>query len=130
MHEWRSHTAEIELAIETDSEERVFAEAAAAFGELVALGGGGEPVQHDVTIDAADREARLVQWLEELIFLADTESFVPDSAQNVFIEGNTVIATLKGRRAPLEPLVKAATYHGLRFAHDNDVWRAQVVLDV
>src|SRR5438067_11516112 len=122
MHEWRSHTAEIELAIEADSEEGVFAEAAVAFGELVALSSDGESVQQDVTIDAVDREAGLVQWFEELIFLADTESFVPHSAESVRVDGNTVTATLNGRRAALDPVVKAATYHGLRFAHDNGIW--------
>jgi SHS2 domain-containing protein len=129
MHEWRSHTAEIELAIEADSQETVFVEAAAAFGELVG-GTGGERAEHGVTIEAADLDSLLVQWLEELIFLADTDSFVPETARDVRIRGTAVSATLVGRRAPLEPLVKAATYHGLRFAQEDGVWCARVVLDV
>ena len=130
MHEWRSHTAEIELAVEAESEAAVFVEAAEAFGELVGLDEGGEKAEHDVRIEAADRETLLVQWLEELIFLADTESFVPDGVRNIRLDGNVLHGTLVGRRAPLEPLVKAATYHGLHFAHDDDAWHARVVLDV
>lgn len=130
MHEWRSHTAEIELAVEATSEEAVFAEAAEAFGELVGLDGDGENAEHDVTIDASDRGALLVQWLEELIFLADTESFVPDGVRNIRLDGNTLNGTLVGRRAPLEPLVKAATYNSLHFARDDQTWHARVVLDV
>ncbi len=130
MHEWRSHTADIELAIEADSPEQVFAQAATAFGELIGLDEQGEPARHDVTVEATDREALLVQWLEELIFLADTESFVPQLADGIRLETTSVRATLIGRRAPFEPLVKAATYHGLRFAQDEDNWHARVVLDV
>jgi protein archease len=129
MHEWRSHTAEIELAIEAHSEEDVFVEAASAFGELVGSG-GGERAEHNVMIEAPDRDALLVQWLEELIFLADTESFVPESAQDVKLEGTTVSATLVGRRATVEPLVKGATYHGVRFRREDEIWNARVVLDV
>jgi SHS2 domain-containing protein len=131
MHEWRNHTAEIELAIEAQTEEDVFAEAAGAFGELVGLDDEGEPLEHLVTIEAADREALLVQWLEELIFLADTESFVPEAAQDIRLDGTSVHAKVVGRRGRFEPLVKAATYHGLRFDHDDEgVWHARLVLDV
>ena len=130
MHEWRSHTAEIQLAIEAETAEQVFAEAAAAFGELVALDRSGEQVQHELTLTAADREALLVEWLQELIFLADTQSFVPERAVDVRLDAETVHATLIGRRSPLEPLIKAATYHDLRFARENGVWHARVILDV
>ena len=130
MYEWRSHTAEVELAIDTESEEAVFAEAAVAFGELVGGDEPGEAAEHDVTIEASDRDALLVQWLEELIFLADTQSFVPQDVRDIRLDGNGLRATLAGRRAPLEPLVKAATYHGLRFVQEDGVWHARVVLDV
>ncbi len=130
MHEWRSHTAEIELVIETASEEEVFVEAAAAFGELVGRDGGGAPTRREVKVEAPDRETLLVQWLEELVFLADTESFVPEGAQELRLDETTVQATLVGRHAAVEPLVKAATYHRLRFAHEDGTWCARVVLDV
>src|ERR1700757_306896 len=107
MHEWRSHTAEIELAIEAERPEEVFAEAAVAFGELVASGDDGEPATHAVALEAHDLPSLLVEWLEELIFLADTESFVPQRAEDVALASGTVRAVLRGRRAELEPLVKA-----------------------
>ena len=130
MHEWRSHTAEIELAIDAASEEEVFVEAAVAFGELVGLDAGGAPTRREVRVGAPDRETLLVQWLEELVFLADTESFVPESVQDLSLDETTVQGTLVGRRATVEPLVKAATYHRLHFAYEDGVWCARVVLDV
>jgi SHS2 domain-containing protein len=128
MHEWRSHTAEVELYIEAPSEDEVFAEAADAFGRLVERGPGGEPAMHQLELVARDRAASLVDLLEELIYLADTEGFVPDRADVAL--GETLRVRLTGRRTDVEPLVKAATYHGLEFARRSETWQARVVLDV
>jgi SHS2 domain-containing protein len=130
MYEWRSHTAEVELAIEAESEEQVFADALVAFAELVALDDSGTPARHDVTLAAADRASLLVEWLQELIFLADIEGFIAERAEALELGDTSIKATLIGRRAPFEPLVKAATYHGLHFDHEGNTWRARVVLDV
>jgi SHS2 domain-containing protein len=130
MYEWRSHTAEIELSIEASSEEQVFADALAAFAELVSVDAEGAAAQYDVVLEAADRASLLVEWLQELIFLADTESFVAERADDLRLDAISIRATLVGRRTPFEPLVKAATYHGLRFAREGNIWQAQVVLDV
>jgi len=130
MHEWRSHTAEIELAVDAASPEQVLVEAAQALAELISLGRDGEPQNLHVAIDAADLGALLVEWLEELIFLADTKGFVPERVNDLELRGASLTATLVGRRGPVEPLVKAATYHGLRFACHDGVWQARVVLDV
>jgi SHS2 domain-containing protein len=130
MYEWRSHTAEIELAIDAESEEQVFEDALAAFAELVGLDHSGTPAQHRVVVEAPDRGSLLVEWLQEVIFLADTESFIAEGAEGLRLEDTSIKATLTGRRAPFEPLVKAATYHGLHFAREGNTWRARVVLDV
>ena len=130
MHEWRNHTAEIELAVDAASPEDVFAEAAEALAELISLRRDGEAESHRVTLEAADLGALLVEWLEELIFLADTAAFVPERVEDLDLRENAISATLVGRSGRIEPLVKAATYHGLRFARDDGVWQARVVLDV
>ena len=130
MYEWREHTAELELVVEAPSDEEVFATALDAFGRLIERDDRGEPATEYVELEAPDRAGLLIAWLEELIFLADTRSFVPDHATSLTLEDHLLTATLEGRVAALDPLVKAATYHGLRFTHDGGVWRATVVLDV
>jgi SHS2 domain-containing protein len=130
MHEWRSHTAEVELAIEAETPEQVFHESALAFGELIARGGEGKPASHAVVLAAPDRGALLVDWLEELIFLADTEQFIPEGADELDADEHSLRGTVVGRRGDVEPLVKAATYHGLRFTQEGGMWQARVVLDV
>jgi SHS2 domain-containing protein len=124
-YEWREHTAEVELAIEAETPAGVFVDAVEAFGRLIELEADGEPARFDVRLEGTDHAARLVALLEELIYLADTESFVPDRAE---VAGGRVI--VEGRRAAFHPIAKAATYHGLTFEQRGDRWFATVVLDV
>jgi SHS2 domain-containing protein len=37
---------------------------------------------------------------------------------------------IEGRRTRIDPIMKAATYHGLRFERNGDVWEARIVFDV
>ena len=127
-YEWVEHTAELELHVTAPSPELVFHDTMRAFGELVGAASGPEQ-EHQVELDAADRPTLLAEWLEELIFLAETTGFVPEKAE---IEAwNTKLrATVRGRVGSPSPLVKAVTYHGLEFAERNGVWQARLVLDV
>jgi SHS2 domain-containing protein len=123
---WREHTAEVELVIDAASEEDVFAEALRAFAELVEVEHAGEPAAHEVELEEADRARLLAAWLEELIYLADTESFVPERAE-IELRPGGLRARVEGRRAQVDPIAKAATYHRLTF---EPGWHATVVLDV
>jgi protein archease len=129
MYEWQSHTSEIELHVRAPSEDGVFADAADAFGRYVELDLGGTPERHELALEAADRGALLVALLEELIFLADTEGFVPDRTA-LRVEDGRLVGVLDGRRTRIDPIMKAATYHGLRFEHEGAAWDARVVIDV
>jgi SHS2 domain-containing protein len=124
-YEWREHTAEVELAIEAETPEDVYLDAVEAFGRLIELDRDGEPARFDVRLEGNDNAARLVAVLEELIYLADTESFVPDHAE---VAGDRLV--VEGRRAAFHPIAKAATYHGLTFEQRGGRWFATVVLDV
>lgn len=130
MYSWVDHTGELELAVEAGSEREVFAEAASALGELIGEDGGGEPARHVIAVAAGDRAALLVEWMSELVFLAEVEAFVPERVVAIELERESVRAIVAGRRGVPRQLVKAVTYHGLSFVREGDVWRAAVVLDV
>jgi len=129
VHEWREHTAELELFVRAPTPEDVFGEAAHAFGRLVELVAKGEAVQRRVAVEGRDYASLLVGFLEELIYLADTDSFVPDQTRTELVEGG-LSATLEGRLTEIQPIVKAATYHRLEFRERDGAWEARVVLDV
>ena len=128
-YEWRDHTAEIELVVRSDDPEGVFRKAADAFGRYVELDSDGEPATRTLELSAQDRATLLVALLEELIYLAETEGFVPDDSA-VELSGNNLHMELRGRTTKVQPIVKAATYHNLEFDQASGGWQARVVLDV
>jgi SHS2 domain-containing protein len=130
MYEWVEHPAEVELHVEAGSREDVFAEALAAFAELVSRDDGGERAEHEVTVEAQDDATLLAEWLGELVFLAETDDFVPERLELLELDGTRLRAVVAGHRGRPAHLVKAVTYHGLSLARSGDLWRAKVVLDV
>ena len=128
MYRWVEHTAELELAIEAGSESEVFADALAGYAELVGPADGPHAL-HEVEAEAPDRAALLAAWLEELVFLAETEAFVPERAEIALRPGG-LHARVSGRRGDPPHIVKAVTYHDLELSPAGRGWRARVVLDV
>ena len=126
---WESHEGEEQLHVIAQSPEEVVIEAVGAFSRLVERDQGGEPALHELVVEAADRSSLLVDLLQELIYLADTEGFVTDEVAVAFDDGR-LRAALRGRRTVVDPLVKAATYHDLSFEQQGESWHARVVLDV
>lgn len=129
-YRWVEHTGELELQIEAQTEEEVFAEALAAFAELVGNGQQGEIERRRVAADASDRAALLAQWLEELVFLAETEDFVPERLASLKLGDRALLAEVDGRQGRPPHLVKGVTYHRLELAYDGTSWRARAILDV
>jgi SHS2 domain-containing protein len=130
VYRWLEHTAELALELDAASDEEVFRDALAAFAELVEGHSGGEPLRVPVELAAAARADLLVAWLEELVFLADTELLVPEAAEVLEVRENRVRAVVTGRRDAPRPIVKAVTYHDLEFRREGGRSRAHVVFDV
>jgi SHS2 domain-containing protein len=128
VYRFVDHTSELELELEAESAERVLEEALAAFAEL-AGSGDGDVVEREIVLDAPDLPALLASWLDELLYLADTEGLLPESAE-LELTGPRLTGRVRLRQGKPRPLVKAVTLHRLRFRRDNGVWRGRVVLDV
>jgi SHS2 domain-containing protein len=130
VYRWGEHTGELALEIEAASEEEVFGDALAALAELVDEDDGGEARTYDVELASRDRAALLADWLTELVFLAETQEFVPADVTALELVGSRLRASVSGRRGRPRQVVKAVTYHGLSFTKVNERWRAHLVLDV
>jgi len=126
---WGDHVGELELAIMARSREAVFAEGARALGELLGDGDGDAEVRA-VAVEGRELPALLAGWLEELVFLAETEGFVPAAVRSLELGDGGVQAVVAGRRGSPPHLVKAVTYHRLAFEPDGEGWYARAVLDV
>jgi protein archease len=129
-YRWVEHTSELELEIAAATEPAVFLEALNAFAELVTDVPSVHSERREVEVRGDDRESLLVAWLEELVFLAEREGFVPERAAELELGDGVVRATLRGHSGAPRPLVKAVTLHRLLFTANGEGWRARVVLDV
>jgi SHS2 domain-containing protein len=131
VYAWHDHTSEVELVIEAESEEAVFGEALAGLAELLGEARDGSPASRPVAATARDRAALLADWLGELVALAEIESFLPQRIRALELGPDGVVSTIEGTEGDPRPLVKAVTYHRLRFEPVEDGgWRARVVFDV
>jgi SHS2 domain-containing protein len=131
VYRWVEHTGELELQIDAPTEQGVFADAFAAFAEVVADGGGGDADRRDIALEPASPEVMLADWLNELVYLADADEFVPTRLAGLELEDGGLRATVHGHRGVPTPLIKAASLHGLECRPTPEGgWQARVVLDV
>ncbi|MGE0552817.1 MAG: archease [Gemmatimonadales bacterium] len=132
-HELLEHTGEIRLRIHAADRRELFAEAGRALAGLLLRGRAvGKPgAWAPVSVEAADGVGLLVDWLNELIYLAESTSAVPVDF-DVREAGETrVSAQVRSCGVPEPPaLVKAATLHGARVVAGDGKVEADVVLDV
>lgn len=129
MHRFVPHTGEVQVEIEAPTAAEVFGEAALALAELMD-GGSGEPATCELHAEAHDRAGLLVEWLNELVFRAETEAFVPERILALDLAERSLTASVSGRIAAPRHLVKAVTYHDLALEERAGGWFARVVLDV
>jgi SHS2 domain-containing protein len=131
VYTWVEHTSELELAIEAPTEAAVFTDALAAFAELMRDDGSLDAERWEIELRADDRAALLAEWLEELVYLADVQQFVPEHLIDLQLDAGGLRATVRGHRGEPSALVKAVTRHRLSFEADREGgWHARVVLDV
>jgi SHS2 domain-containing protein len=141
VYRWVDHTAELELEIEAASDHEVLSDALDALRELLvgtetpvsseSWQGHSHEVEHRaVRATASDRPALLAAWLEEFVFLAESEGFIPVAVERLSLKGASVSAIVAGHVGEARPLVKAVTYHRLQFEPSSRGYRGRVVFDV
>jgi SHS2 domain-containing protein len=128
-YRWVDHTAEVELEIEAAGEREVLEDALRALAELLGVEGSADE-RRSVTAQAPDRPALLAAWIEELVFLAESEGFVATELVELDLGPDGARATVAGVLGEPPPLVKAVTYHRLAFERGGQGYLARVVLDV
>lgn len=142
-HRPLDHTADAGVEIDAPTRESLFAEAAVALADtLTPIAGVGVSIERQLEVSAADDELLLVDFLNEILFLFETEGLLVAEA-TVRLEGGEgdrrppvkLRAVLRGerydeRKHPLRSLVKAVTYHGLRVWREDERWTGRVLFDL
>ena len=132
-HAWLDHTSEVQLQVGAESLAGLAAEAGRALGILLLRGAAPEPAGEARTLEVSsvDREALLVDWLNEILFLAEVELWV--AVEFDVLEVSAVHLKASARGVPVDDppaLVKAATFHGLAVEERDGGLHAEVIFDV
>ena len=87
--------------------------------------------KRSVEVRAEDREGLLVEWLGELVFLAETESLLFEACEFAEVGPKKVKASVLARKATrTRAYVKAVTYHDLKIVETQAGLEATVVFDL
>ena len=95
-----------------------------------------EELDRAIVINAPDSDALLVEWLNELIFLFDTEMLLFSRFEIVMPDRFRILARCFGEKADrtrheLKRGIKSATYHKLKVEQKKDGdFLAEVILDI
>lgn len=130
-----SHTADIGFEVKGKTLPELFSESAKALtGCLIEISGKNFTQILNIRLKADSPEELLVRWLEEILFLFETKSFV-GLTFDVTVDQNQLQAVVKGReweeeREFLKTQIKAVTFHGLEIKKTSQGYVARVILDV
>jgi SHS2 domain-containing protein len=134
-YEILEHTADVGIRAFGPTLESVFEQAGLALAEILgALASGrGQASAHRISASAGDREALLVDFLNELLLLHETEEVAFAGIRVTRLDGREVeaevdVAPIAGETETTG--VKAATYHRLRIRETDGGFEARVYLDV
>ncbi len=131
-----NHTADIGIIAYGKDISEVFINAAKGFLSLVI-----DPKEvsnketHDIEVAAADREALLLNWLNELIYLLGAKEVLLKDFKVIEITDLKLKVQASGEKIKKNKHhfmreVKAAAYHKLKIEQTAEGWRAQVIFDI
>ena len=129
------HTADVGIIAYGTDLKQAFANAARGMFSIIADPTTvREMLRREVKIKATGLENLLVAWLNELIFLFDTESLLVKRIEINELDDTHLAAVVYGekadrRRHHLKIGIKATTYHLLQIKHNRD-YRIQVLFDI
>jgi SHS2 domain-containing protein len=136
MYEVFDHTADLGLRIRAATREELFADAARAIFSVIVtnLSEVRSVQQRRIRVVGSDNDLLLFDWLNELLFLFETERLIL-AEFCVEFEKDGLSAECRGEsldpaRHVLEHEVKAITYHELKVESNEQGWLAEVIVDI
>lgn len=129
------HTADVGIRVSAATLEGVFETAGLAFAELVTSTDSLEyRVERQFNLQEDDIETLLVSWLQELLYLLDTEGYVfgrfQVKLQNSSLEAAAWGEVFNPEVHEMRSEIKAVTYHQLEVIQSDEGWQAQVIFDI
>ena len=133
------HTADLGIEVRAASLGELFADAAAGLADtIVPVAAVRSLEERELSVEAPALDLLLVSWLEELLYVFDTEELLLSTGVVDVRAGDgacALEARMRGERwdrerHPQKVQVKAITYHGLEVVRDGEGWFARVIFDI
>jgi SHS2 domain-containing protein len=130
------HTGDIGVRVFGESLPRLFEQAAQALTFILTDPETITPKEtRNLQLEAKTDEELLITWLNELVYLFDTQGILFKTYKVLSVHDHRLEALVQGeiydeRRHPIKTTVKAATYHQLKIENRQGVWTAQVIFDL
>ncbi len=134
------HTADVAVELSAPTRESLYAEALAAFTDIVTERTAVEPAEaHELEVEAAGAEELMVEWLGELVYRFDVDGLLFARAEVRVEEVEGGALRLEARalgepydsdRHPLKVAIKGVTYHELVVREEGEGWYGKVVFDI
>src|SRR3989338_7602515 len=132
-YKYLEHTADIKFQAFGKSLEEAFSNSAYAMINIICEREVKSKIKKKIKISGIDSNAILYKFLEEIIFLLNTENFLLSKVSGITIKGNELKAELSGddlNNYELELDVKAVTYNEMFIKKEKGEFTIQVVLDI
>jgi len=129
-----SHTADVKIRARAPTLEALFSDTCDALMQVMYGTFRKGSITKEITVDAADTESLLLDFLSEILFISETEGIVFSKA-TVHIDGLHLHAVLEAE--PFDRLrhaqgteVKGISYSGLAIRHDANGYMLDILFDV
>jgi len=128
------HTADVQVECTAETFEALLETAAQAFYAItLSKQYDRRDCDRAVTVTGAEYEDIFLRWLQELIFLLESEHFIATQFQFDPVSDNGIHAHLSGYRGEASDRaeeVKSATYHELEVRKTGKGFLARVIFDL
>src|SRR3989338_5057166 len=134
-YKYFEHTADIKFQAFGKTLDESFENSAMAMFNAMYDGKVKSKIKKNIKVSGTDFENLLYNFLEEFLFLMDSEGFFMSSCKVKIKEGKKyeLEAEVKGDEAKNYPIsldVKAVTYNSMFVKKEKNNWICQVVIDV
>jgi SHS2 domain-containing protein len=137
------HTADIGVEIFGRTKKELFANAVQALFDILIENNNYESKETQGTkewrkirtVEGADVEDLLINFLRELLYLFNGTGWVVDHCLVIECSNKRLVAQLIGepynqKKYLIKTEIKAVTYHGLSVVKNTSGWKARVIFDV
>ena len=132
-YEYLEHTADIKFQAFGKTMKEAFSNSAYAMMNVIFEEKVREKIIKKIKINGIDEKSLLYNFLEEILFLLNTEFFLLSRIKKIEIKSKELTADLTGDNSKEYKLgldIKAVTYNDMFIKKEKDKFTIQVVIDI